>query len=156
MAVVGVEQRAMAHGGIRRVFIVGLLALAAGVMAQPQAKELKPGSAERKALAEALRPHVEKDLGPKVVFRFDVIKALGSWAYLAAVPKRPDGKAIDYSKTKFAAAFKAGQFDDRVVAVLQKKNRKWTIYLYSIGDTDDPVATWMDKHPKVPWGSFGG
>jgi hypothetical protein len=140
-----------------RAVLIGVLAASAIVaMAQPQAKSLGPGSAARKAVMDALRPRVEKEIGPKVIFSVTEAKAIGSWAFVIATPKRPGGKAVDYSKTKFAKAAKAGQFEDRVVAILSKKAGKWSVYLFSFGATDDPVAGWMDKHPKVPWGSFGG
>ena len=53
-------------------------------------------SAERKAVLDALRPSVEKDLEQKVVFMIDHLAVKDGFAFLTGRPVQPDGKAIDY------------------------------------------------------------
>jgi hypothetical protein len=138
-------------------FVISIVAFGATMLAaaQPQAMIAKPGSLERKAILDGLRIPVEKELKTKVVFKVDIIKYIGGWAYFVGKPLQSNGKPIDYSKTKYAAAARAGTFEDGVAALLRKKGKKWTVLALEFG-TYDPVEHWRTQYPKVPWGSFGG
>lgn len=46
------------------------------------------GSAERKAILEALRIPVERELKQKIVFAADHFKVQGSWAFVSGSPQR--------------------------------------------------------------------
>src|SRR5688500_2814594 len=67
--------------------------------AQGQPYTPAPRTAERKAIADALRVPVEKKLKKSVVFKIDHLKVQDGWAFLRGVPQRPDGKPMDYSDT---------------------------------------------------------
>jgi len=89
--------------------------------------------AERKAVLDALRPAVEKRLGPKVEFVIQVMRVEGGWAFVMADPQRKGGKPIDGHR----------YFDDfdnmdglRVDAVLQKRGGRWMLVDHAIGATD--------------------
>ena len=72
-----------------RSLILWTVVLFTGVMsvaAQPTAIP-KEGSAERKAILNAMRVPVEKDLKQKVVFVVDHIKTQGSWAFVSGRPQ---------------------------------------------------------------------
>ncbi|HEU4389117.1 MAG TPA: hypothetical protein VFV34_15050 [Blastocatellia bacterium] len=126
--------------------------LLSGVFAiLPQSTPVTPkaGSPERKAIADALRVPVEKELGRKVVFKIDQLKVLDGWAFLLGQPQQPDGKRMDYRGTPYQEAKKAGAFDDGICALLNKKGDAWRVVVYVIGATDVPYVEW-DKEYKAP------
>jgi hypothetical protein len=53
-----------------------------------------PGSRERKAIADALRPSFEKLFGAPVEFKFSEMRVGGDFAWVSAHPQRPGGAAI--------------------------------------------------------------
>ena len=111
------------------------------------------GSPERKAILEALRVPVEKQLKQSIVFKIDHFKVQGNWAFLTAVPQRPNGSAVNYSGTIYQEAVDAGAFDDGIVALLRNVKGKWRVVEYVIGATDVPYVDW-DKEYKAPKGIF--
>jgi hypothetical protein len=126
------------------------------VPALGQTKEMAPapGSAERKALLDALREPVEKDLGQEVVFKIDHIGVQEGWAFVRGVPQRPDGSEVDYTKTKYQEARDLGAFDDGFSALLRKSDGKWKVVIYSIGATDVVWEPWREEY-KAPAAIFG-
>src|ERR1044072_3902091 len=83
----------------------------------------KQGSSERKALMDALRVPVEKDLNKKVVFKVDHLKVQGDWAFMRGVPQQPNGARMDYRGTAYQQAIKAGFFDDWICALRSEERR---------------------------------
>lgn len=61
-----------------------------------------PGSPERKAIADALRPSFEALFGAPIEFRFSEMKVGGGFAWVSAHPQRPGGAHI--SKKEWEAA----------------------------------------------------
>lgn len=114
----------------------------------------QPNSAERKAMMDALRVPVEKELRQEVIFVVSTLNATDTWAFLFGVPKRKGGKPIDYKKTAYRERVTDGTFDDNISALLKKKNGKWTVVTYSIGDTDVVWSDWDDRF-KAPPEVFG-
>ncbi|HEX8499418.1 MAG TPA: hypothetical protein VF659_02410 [Pyrinomonadaceae bacterium] len=108
-----------------------------------------PGSAERRAVTDALRAPVEKELRQKVVFKIDHLKAAGGWAFLRGVPQRPGGGKVDYDITPYRERADDGAFDDWICALLRKKGGKWQVVKYNIGATDVVYLDW-DKEFKAP------
>lgn len=129
---------------ISQLLFVIFAALSQGTPVTP-----KLGSPERKAIADALRVPVEKELGRKVVFKIDHLKILNGWAFLLGQPQQPDGKRMDYRGTPYQEAKKAGAFDDGICALLNKKGDDWRVVVYVIGATDVPYVEW-DKEYKAP------
>ena len=130
--------------GLSLVFILlGSLVVAA---AAAQTHTLKPGSAERKALMDALRSPVEKELLKKVVFKVDHLKVQGDWAFLRGVPQQPDGRAMDYRNTPYEEAIKDGLFDDGISALLRRQGGKWKGKISVIGATDVPWVGWAEEY----------
>jgi hypothetical protein len=132
------------------IFVI--IAAAAAASAQA-ARTPAPGSAERKAIAEALRAPVEKELKQKVVFKIDHLKVSGEWAFLRGVPQRPGGAKIDYSVTRYRQAIDDGIFDDWICALLRKRAGKWQVVKYVIGATDVVYLGWDEKY-KAPSSIF--
>jgi len=108
------------------------------------------GTSERKAIMDALRPSVEKELHTDVVFKVDHLKVLEGWAFLRGVPQRPDGGKIDYRKTIHREAFEAGAFDDGISALLHWKDGVWSTIKYNIGATDVVWEDWPQKYGAPP------
>ena len=107
----------------RLLAAVGLLLLAA-----------VPSSGDRKAVLDALRPAVEKKLGPDVEFVVTVMRVENGWAFVIADPQRKGGKAIDGWKI-FGEDF--DNMDGlRVDAVLKRERGHWRVVDYAIGATD--------------------
>jgi hypothetical protein len=126
-----------------------LIISAAGVARAQGTTTPAAGSPERKAIADALRAPVERELKQKVIFKIDSLKLKDGWAFLRGVPQRPDGGKVDYSSTPYGEAINEGVFDDGIVALLRKRAGKWQVVKYVIGATDVPYVTW-DKDYKAP------
>jgi hypothetical protein len=113
----------------------------------------KAGSAERKAILDALRVPVEKELGQAVVFKVSTFSAMGSWAFLYGRPLQPSGKAVDYTHTPYIEAIAGGAFDDGVSALLKLEGGRWRVVTYNIGATDVAWYDW-DKRYGAPKAIF--
>ena len=115
----------------------------------------KQGDAERRAITDALRAPVEKQLKQKVIFKIDHLKVQSDWAFLRGVPQRPGGAALDYKGTPYQDAVDAGAFDDGIVALLQKRKGRWQVVQFVVGATDVPYVDW-DKKYRAPSAIFAG
>jgi hypothetical protein len=109
------------------------------------------GSPERKAILDALRIPVERDLKQKVVFVADNFKVQGSWAFVGGTPQNATGGEPNYSRTKYADAFESGAFDNNFFALLKKTAGKWKVTTYAIGCTDVCYSDWWRRYraPKA-------
>lgn len=105
----------------------------------------KPGSSERKAIADALRIPVKAELKKDVIFKIDRLKVLDGWAFLAGVPLMPDGSEMDYRGTVHMEAINEGAFDGGIFALLQKRDGQWVTVRYIIGATDVPYVDWPQE-----------
>ena len=139
--------------GTLRLFLPLLLIFVAVPAARAQTTTPAAGSAERKAIAAALRAPVERELKQKVIFKIEHLKLQGGWAFLRGVPQRPDGGEVNYGSTPYGQRIEDGVFDDGIVALLRKKAGKWQVVKYVIGATDVPYVTW-DKDYKAPSAIF--
>src|SRR6266851_10235140 len=118
---------------------------APSIIAQTRAYSPDKGSAERKAIVDALRVPVQKKLKQEVIFKIDHLKVQSNWAFLLGVPRRPDGSEIDYRDTPYADAYNAGAFDNSVMALLHKVGGQWRVVQYVIGATDVAYLGWDRK-----------
>src|SRR5215211_9530186 len=132
------------------VLALVIVAAAAGVTSAQEAHTPAPGSAERKAIADALRAPVEKELRQKVVFKIDHLKASGDWAFLRGVPQRPGGGRVDYGNTPYRQRIEDGVFDDWICALLRKRAGKWQVVKYVIGATDVVYEGWDGEYDAPP------
>ena len=104
------------------------------------------GSAERKAIMDVLRVPCEKDLGRAGIFRVQHLKVAGDWAFARVVPIQPDGKEIDYSRTKYGEAAAEGMFDAEGEALLRREGGKWKLLEWRFGATDTEIDLWLEKY----------
>ena len=123
---------------------------AVGVFAQT-AYTPEKGSPERKAILDALRIPVERDLKQPIVFVPDNFKVQGTWAFVSGTPQAPGGGAPNYAGTKYAEEESEGAFDNNFFALLRKTNGKWGVTKYAIGCTDVCFADWWKRYraPKA-------
>jgi len=126
---------------------------ATATRAQARAYTPEKGSAERKAITDALRVPVQKKLKQQVVFKVDHLNVQNGWAFLLGAPQRPDGGAIDYRDTPYADAYNAGAFGDDVMALLHKVGGQWRVVQYVIGATDVAYMGW-DRRFHAPSAIF--
>jgi hypothetical protein len=109
----------------------------------------KAGSAERKAIMDALRIPVQAELKQEVIFKVDRLKVLDGWAFLGGAPLKPSGAEINYRGTIHEEAIREGAFDGGIFALLRKTNGQWTTVRYIIGATDVPYVDWPSEF-KAP------
>ena len=103
----------------------------------------KPGSPERKAICDAMRPatikHASKPLPKPIVFKVDFMKVEGDFAGFAGIPAFADGSAVE------------GYLPDAAYfMILQRIDGKWRVVVEDIrGDvpSDAEVAAFRRKLP---------
>ena len=134
------------------LFAISLSVLAVALQAQTPYTPEK-GSPERKAILDALRMPVERDLKQKVVFVAENFNVLGSWAFVSGTPQNANGGSPDYSRTQYADAVDSGAFDNNFFALLRKTAGKWKVTTYAIGCTDVCYADWWRRY-RAPKGVF--
>ncbi len=110
--------------------------------AEPAQRAHTPQGKERKAILDALRKPVEKELKQKVQFKVQDFRATRDWAFMFGVPQQPNGKPVNYRKTSFKDAFESDAFDDSISALLHKVKGKWKLVVHVIGATDVPWVDW--------------
>lgn len=132
--------------------ILFVAALAVGVSAQAVHTPEKR-SPERKAILDALRLPVERDLKQKVVFVADHFSVQGTWAFVSGAPQNSTGGEPDYSETKYADQYDTGAFDNNFFALLRKTGGKWKVTHYLIGCTDVCYLDWWSRY-KAPKAIF--
>lgn len=138
----------MRKSALHALFLLVAATLAASAQA---AYTPERGSAERKAILDALRIPVERDLKQKIVFVADNFMVQGTWAFVGGTPQGANGEAPDYSRTKYADAYESGAFDNNFFALLRKTAGKWKVTTYAIGCTDVCYADWWRRYraPKA-------
>ena len=129
-----------------------LLIFAASATAQ-SAYTPEKGSPERKAILDALRIPVERELKQKIVFVADEFRVQGTWAFIGGSPQSPSGGEPNYRGTQYHEAKNEGVFDNNFFALLRKTGGKWRVVKYLIGCTDVCYANWWSEH-KAPKAIF--
>jgi hypothetical protein len=126
------------------VLFLGLFAH--GASGQSGVRTPKAGSAERKAIMDALRVPVERDVHQSVIFVVTKLNVERGFAFVITQPQRPNGKRIDYRHTKYADAQESGAFDDQAIALLKKRGSRWRVLVYNIGATDVVWEDWGKRY----------
>ncbi len=130
-----------------------LTIFAAAASAAQSAYTPEKGSAERKAILDAIRIPVERELKQKVVFVADHFRVQGTWAFVSGTPQSANGGQPDYSITPYAEAVDSGAFDNNFFALMRKTGGKWKIVTRAIGCTDVCFADWWSRY-KAPKAIF--
>lgn len=111
------------------------------------------GSAERKAILDALRKPVEKELKQKIKFVIETLRVQGSWSFVGGVPQGENGSWPDYRATRYQEAIDYEMFDNNIFALLKNTEGEWKVVTYSIGCTDVCYAGWWGDY-KTPRAIF--
>ncbi|MGN6155394.1 MAG: hypothetical protein ACTHN4_06635 [Sphingomicrobium sp.] len=115
------------------VILASCVLVAIAAPANGQAYTPRPGTAERAAILDALRPSIEAQLGPNVEFVIKDLKVYDGWAFVLADPQRKGGGAID-GKRNFPDWYEIGGRE--TTAVLRVQNGRWNLIASEIGTTD--------------------
>jgi hypothetical protein len=111
------------------------------------------GSAERKAILDAIRPAIEAQMRGPVEFQINVMLSDGEWAFVSANPQRPGGREIDMEKTAFAG--KSDIMDGLTTyALVRFANGRWNHIDDIIGSTDVAYMAWLELY-QVPKAVIG-
>jgi len=138
---------------IRSMFAILLLLASAALAAGQTVHTPEKGSPERKAILDALRIPVERELKQKIVFAAEHFNVSGNWAFLGGQPQSPDGGQPNYRGTPYEHAKDEGMFDNNFFAILRKTGTKWKVVTYAIGCTDVCYADWWRRY-KAPKAIF--
>ena len=84
------------------------------------AQTFEMGTPERKAVMDALRVPVQKDLGVPVQFVVQTLNVVGNYAFMMGVPQQKNGKPIDYLKTSHKEHYESEAFEDAITALLKR------------------------------------
>jgi len=106
------------------------------------------GSAERKAILNAIRPAIEAQMRGPVEFQISVMRSDGEWAFVDANPQRPDGGEIDPETTAFVG--RSDSMDGLTTyALVRFADGRWNHVDDIIGPTDVAYMIWPDQY-QVP------
>lgn len=124
-----------------RLFVVLAAAVTCAVAAGAAGAWDTParGSADRRALMDAMRPHAERLLGAPVEFVVDDLRVAGDRAFGILQPQRPGGGTSDLAATPGARRgdVDPDQMGGSTVHVLYRKSGDtWVAVDWSIGATD--------------------
>ena len=135
----------------RSIFISSVVLVFAAFAAGQAVYTPEKGSAERKAILDALRVPVEKKLKQKIVFAAEHFNVSGNWAFLSGDPQAPGGGRPDFRGTPYQEAVDADMFDNNFFAILKRTAGKWKVVTYAIGCTDVCYADWWRRYraPKA-------
>lgn len=111
------------------------------------------GTAERKAILDAARAPVSRDLGQPVIFVVDVLRTDGRLAYLQATPHQPGGAPLDWMQTPFGEDWANDAMSDVIMVVLSRTGSGWRVIDYVIGPTDVFWIEWVTRH-NIPEALF--
>lgn len=111
--------------------------------------EPERGSAERKAILDAIRVPVERDMKQKIVFVTDNFRVQGSWAFVGGTLQSPDGGQPDLRGTPWAE--EADFFENNFFAPVRKTGSRWRVTTHAIGCTDVCYSDWWRRYraPKA-------
>jgi hypothetical protein len=138
----------------RKLLLISTTVLLFAVSSLAQAAYTpEKGSPERKAILDALRVPVEKELKQRIIFVVDNLKVQANWAFVGGQPQGADGERPNYAGTPYQEAIDADMFDNNYFALLKKTGGKWRVVTHAIGCTDVCYATWWRDH-KAPKAIF--
>ena len=137
---------------MKRSILLIILIVSAVTAASAQVYSPDKQSPERRAILDALRVPVERELKQKVVFIVENMNVSGNWAFVGGGRlQAEDGGEPDFSRTQYADAKREGFFDNNYFSLLKKTAGKWKVTHYAIGCTDVCYATWWRDYraPKA-------
>jgi len=122
-----------------------LLALAGLFGGQALAAPHEParGTAERRAILDAVRPAVEGQLGAPVEFVVTTMQVESGFAFVRLEPQRPGGGRIDAR----ALGLETDMMDGLTTyALVKRQSGGWTLVDWALGPTDVAWWGWWDQY----------
>ena len=115
---------------------------------QGTVRNIPVGDPLRRPILDALRPAIQRDLdGQAVQFMVDRLRVQGDWAFYAGSIQQPNGRPIDFSRTRYASALENGVFDGPgTYALLRRSAGSWRVVTFVVGPTDVAYLDWPDAH----------
>lgn len=114
-------------------------------------RDLPVGDPLRPVVLNALRPTIVADLGQPVMFVVQTLKIQGDWVFVVARPQRPDGREIDFRRTRHRDRIEEGVFDGPTLyALMQRRDQRWSVVDFAIGPTDVFYAGWPEEFGAPP------
>lgn len=146
---------------LQAALLVVLMCGAAGRASAQYSQPLytpKPGSALRKEIMDGLRIPAERELHQKVIFVVKHLAVQGNWAFTLTIPKQPNGKIVDWQKTRWRDAVPPGKevgdaFSGEIVGLLRKRAGQWRMVDHCVGPSDVCWEGW-DRKYGAPKGIF--
>lgn len=115
--------------------------------------EPRRGTAERRAIMDAARQPIAREVGQPVIFVVDVVRTDGNWAYLQAVPHQPGGAPINWDRTRYGRDIRDGMMSDIAMVLLRNRNGRWQVEDHVFGPTDVFWYEWVDRY-RLPENLF--
>jgi hypothetical protein len=134
----------------RFLAVIALLVATTTAAIAGEPHEPAKGSAERKAILDAIRPAIEAQMRTAVEFQINVMLSDGDWAFVGANPQRPGGGEIDPETTAFAG--KSDMMDGLTTyALVRFANGRWNHVDDIVGPTDVAYMSWLEQYrgPKA-------
>lgn len=105
-------------------------------------REVAPGSAERKAIMEALRGPVSKHVGKRVTFTGSA-KVSGGWAVFNGGAAPTDGVTPKNEDVAF-------ELELDLFALLRKEDGEWKVLYFAFAGDVGPMQEAREKFPEIP------
>lgn len=119
-----------------------------GAVIQGSVRNIEVGDPLRRQILDGLRPAIQRDLdGLSVQFMVNRLRVQGDWAFYAGSIRQPNGRPIDFSRTRYASALENGVFDGPgTFALLRRSAGRWRVVTFIVGPTDVAYLDWPDAH----------
>lgn len=105
------------------------------------AEPYTPSGAERKAILDALREPVSRQLEQPVEFVVEKIAVSGEWAFVIATPQRPGGSQIAWQRTVCK-----GDVSHLVGGLIKRLADGWSVQALALCPTDVAWETWPGEY----------
>jgi len=103
-------------------------------------------TAERKAVMDAAREPMLRELGQKVIFLVKTLRTDGQWCFLMAEPLQPNGNKLDWYSTPYANDWAKDAMSDLIMVLMRRQGSGWQVVDYVIGPTDVHWYNWIDGY----------
>jgi hypothetical protein len=110
-------------------------------------------SPERAAIMDSIRPSVERELDQPVIFRVEALNIEGPWAFASVRALQPNGRPVDWRRTRHAQAIANDAMSDSILALLRGGGQQWQVVEFALGPTDVPWEEWAETH-RIPRSLF--
>jgi hypothetical protein len=103
----------------------------------------KAGSAERKAIMDALRKPVMQRVKRKIIFQVGYLKVRDGWALMSGSARNPDGSSL-------SDKYLWGE----VTGLLRKKGSQWQVLHWGFATDTSVMDEAKKRYPKAPRAIF--